>query len=142
MKNLLAKGSVVLHDDRHIKKRHIGLFAANLTDVIRGRAKPRRSPTNHLFLSPHRSQSPPPRKYSSYSDAVRKFSPGDHHQPTHQRQQQQSPSMPYFQSQAHQPASSSITNWQLPVHPDNGNVSQVELPKELLSFFRFIKSFI
>ena len=71
--NLLAKGSVVLHDDRHIKKRHLGLFAANMTDAIRGRAKPTRSLTNHLFRSPHRSQSPPPRKYSSYSDAVRKF---------------------------------------------------------------------
>ena len=41
-----------------LKKRHLGLFAANLTDAIRRRAKPTRSPTNHLFRSPHRSQSP------------------------------------------------------------------------------------
>ena len=34
--NLFAYGSDVLHDDRHIKKRHIGLFATNLINAVRG----------------------------------------------------------------------------------------------------------
>ena len=34
--NLFAYGSDVLHDDRHIKKRHIGFFATNLINAVRG----------------------------------------------------------------------------------------------------------
>ena len=32
-KNLFAYGPDVLHDNRHIKKRHIGLFATNLINA-------------------------------------------------------------------------------------------------------------
>ena len=44
----------VLHDERHLKKRHIGLFAANLVNTIRGRAK---QPRPFQKQVPH---SPPP----------------------------------------------------------------------------------
>ena len=37
--NLFAEGIDLLHDTKHIKRRHIGLFAANLIDAIRGRAR-------------------------------------------------------------------------------------------------------
>ena len=33
--NLFTYGPDVLHDDRHIKKRHIGLFATNLINAVR-----------------------------------------------------------------------------------------------------------
>lgn len=35
--NLFAEGIDLLHDMKHIKRRHIGLFASNLTAAIRGR---------------------------------------------------------------------------------------------------------
>jgi len=41
--NIFSKGLDTLHDSKHLKKRHLGLFAANLVAAIRGRAKPPRS---------------------------------------------------------------------------------------------------
>ena len=55
--NIFSKGLDVLHDNKHLKKRHLGLFAANLVAAIRGRAKPRRSDPNQLFRSPSPSGS-------------------------------------------------------------------------------------
>ena len=37
------KGFDILHDSKHLKKRHLGLFVANLVAAIRGRTKPPRS---------------------------------------------------------------------------------------------------
>ena len=41
--NLFAYGPDVLHDNRHIKKRHIGLFATNLINAVRGKIRPTRA---------------------------------------------------------------------------------------------------
>ena len=38
MMNLFTKGMDVLHDDRHIRKRHIGLVATNLINTVRGKS--------------------------------------------------------------------------------------------------------
>jgi len=62
-----------MHDNKHIKKKHLGLFVANLVKVIRGKPKPLRPPSRQLFTTP---QSTLPglglgRKYNSYSDALR-----------------------------------------------------------------------
>lgn len=37
--NLFSKGPDLMHDTKHIKKQHLGLFTANLVEAIRGRAK-------------------------------------------------------------------------------------------------------
>jgi len=41
--NLFSKGPDVMHDTKHIKNQHLGLFAANLVEAIRGRAKKARA---------------------------------------------------------------------------------------------------
>ena len=70
-KNLFAYGPDVLHDDRHIKKRHIGLFATNLINAVRGKIRPTRAlcPRN-TFTPIQRPPSSPMGKYTSYSNAV------------------------------------------------------------------------
>lgn len=41
--NLFSKGPDLMHDTKHTKKQHLGLFAANLVEAIRGRAKKARA---------------------------------------------------------------------------------------------------
>ena len=120
--NVFSKGLDVLHDAKHLKKRHIGLFAANLVEAIRGRARPTRPPSNHLPRPPFPPQfTPPHEKYGSYSDAVKNFGRGGHHTPQPPQQNQPPPLLDYRPSQVLQPASSRpVTNWQFPARPDNG----------------------
>ena len=69
--NVFSKGLDVLHGAKHLKKRHIGLFTANLVDAIRGRARPTRPPSNDLSCSPFLPQfTSLHKKYGSYSNAV------------------------------------------------------------------------
>ena len=87
--NLFAEGIDLLHDTKHIKRRHIGLFAANLIDAIRGRARQTRySPkvVNHVNRSPRRQV--PKNKYSSYSQALQSTPAGDYQIPNSQPRQQ------------------------------------------------------
>ena len=49
--NIFSKGTKVLHDRKHLKKRHLGLFAANLKVAIRGRGKPPRANSSQLYRS-------------------------------------------------------------------------------------------
>lgn len=137
-----------MHDHQHIKKKHLGLFAANLVEVIRGRAKPLRFPLRQLFTTP---QSTLPGlelcgKYNSYSDALRNVHSRDYNafcqQCQPQQQQQQTfdyPQLPLLQ----QPPSTSSASWHLPAGPDNGNNSPVEMNHQRnISFLKLIKSFI
>ena len=66
--NLFAEGIDLLHDTEHIKRRHIGLFAANLIDAIRGRARQTRcnpKVVNCVNRSPRRQvRTAPKNKYS------------------------------------------------------------------------------
>ena len=50
--NLFAYGPDVLHDDRHIKKRHIGLFATNLINAVRGKLERRVPFVQEIHLRP------------------------------------------------------------------------------------------
>ena len=120
--NVFSKGLNVLHDAKHLKKRHIGLFAANLIEAIRGRARPTRPPSNHLPRPPFPPQfTPPQEKYGSYSDAVKNFGRGGHRTPQPPQQNQPPPLLDYRPSQVLQQASSRpVTNWQFPVGHDNG----------------------
>ena len=63
--NLFAEEIDLLHDTKHIKRQHIGLFASNLIDVIHGRTRKMR------YI---RSQSPPwpvpPERPLSYSHVL------------------------------------------------------------------------
>ena len=52
--NIFSKGLDVLHDNKHLKKRHLGLFAANLVAAIRGRAN---KPPRSVPSQPNRSSS-------------------------------------------------------------------------------------
>ena len=58
----------------------------------------------------------------------------DNHQSSHFERQQQPPALqipPHF-----------TTGWQMPSKPHQGKDSHVELPQELISFFRIIKSLL
>ena len=113
------------------------IFAANLVEAIRGRTRPARLLTSQT-RPPRRQQSEtvpgtvPHGTYASYSSAVKGIPVGvSSHQQAPQSQQQvnrlygQSPNNPMNNS----------------VDPQNRDAT-VEVPKELISFFRFIKSFI
>ena len=69
--NLFAYGPDVLHDNRHVKKRHIGLFATILINAVGGKIRPTRALRPRNTFTP--IQRPPPSpmgKYTSYSNAV------------------------------------------------------------------------
>ena len=167
--NIFSKGTDILHDIKHLKKRHLGLFAANLVAAVRGRAttktvrsspKPVHRPppptSRPLYTTPMevpgflthtvknsqtgafptpRTQQPPPlyssyvsssEGYSSYSDAVK-------HGHT-----------------SRDPLPSNIQNSPLPTtinspaspQPNQSDRTGVEIPKELVSFLRFIKTLL
>ena len=69
--NLFTNHLHILHDHKHILKRHIGLFAKNLKDAIHGRVQKRTTtPTN---TTPSLGISPRP--HTSYSNAVKNTPP-------------------------------------------------------------------
>ena len=53
--NIFSKGTDILHDIKHLKKRHLGLFVANLVAAVRGRAT-----TKTVRSSPNPVHRPPP----------------------------------------------------------------------------------
>ena len=149
--NVFSKGLEALHDDKHLKRRHIGLFAANLVDAIRGRTRPPRSPSSHDHLPRQTSQpqSTPFENYASYSDVVKNFSNSGHRTLPSQRMHQplpqhQPPPPDYLPPQIHQSASGAppVTKWQLPANPENGKDPPVDIPRELISLLRLIKSYV
>ena len=92
--NIFAKGPDVLHDNRHLRKRHIGLFA-NLVEVIHGRTRPAQLLTTQTRS--RRSQQSetvpltvPLGTYASYSSAVKSF-------PTEVSCQERAPYIPQCQ---------------------------------------------
>ena len=149
--NVFSKGLEALHDDKHLKRHHIGLFAANLVDAIRGRTRPPRSPSSHDHLPRQTSQpqSAPFENYASYSDVVKNFSNSGHRTLPSQRMNQplpqhQPPPPVHLPPQIHQSASGAppVTKWQLPANPENGKDPPVDIPRELISLLRLIKSYV
>jgi len=188
--NIFSKGLNIFSDNKHLKKRHLGLFTANLVAAIRGRAKPPRSAPSQLHRSspsssrslyttplehhdfpsnadnsghnrayptPEPQQQPPPLRppytsslegYSSYSNAV--------------RNDQDRQNLPPFANAAAttKPTTLHLQNGPPPtMHPTGhlepnssaslqndqsgaSNTSGVEMPNELVSFLRFIKTFL
>ena len=78
--NLFANQLIILRDNKHILKRHIGLFAKRLKDAIHGRLRQRQ----HQFVSPHYPNTP--LRHTSYRSAVKN-----------------TPSHSYFGPQTHPP---------------------------------------
>ena len=145
--NLFAEGIDLLHDTKHIKRRHIGLFAANLIDAIRGRARQTRynpKVVNHVNRSPRRQV--PKNKYSSYSQALQNTPAGDYQIPNSQpRQQSKQPALSgshHHQTQLLDQPRPLQDNVQTLHKPDASKGSGLEIPKGLISFLRFIKTFI
>ena len=141
--NFFAYGPDVLHDDRHIKRCHIGLFATNLINVISGGVRPMQEHSSRPKYKTHnlpnqRPPKPPVGKYTTYSNAghntqFRQFpqqAPGpeyvQHQQPTFRREQL--PSFPH-ENQEHEQISYNL------------NFNKDAIPNEI-SFLRFIKSYI
>ena len=54
--NLFANQLNILHDNKHILKRHIGLFAKNLKDAIHGRIRPRTATSSNDRQSKEHNQ--------------------------------------------------------------------------------------
>ena len=81
--NLFANQLNILHDNKHILKRHIGLFAKNLKDAIHGRTRPRTATSSNAppiqRASPNQPASPQgPNtvlRHASYSNAVKNTLP-------------------------------------------------------------------
>ena len=63
--NLFANQLNILRDNKHILKRHTGLFTKNLKDAIHGRLRQRQ----HQFVSPNYPNTP--LRHTSYSSAVK-----------------------------------------------------------------------
>ena len=167
--NIFSKGTDILHDIKHLKKRHLGLFAANLVAAVRGRAttktvrsspnpvhRPPPPTSRPLYTTPMevpgflthtgknsqtrayptpRTQQPPP-LYSSYvssSDGYSSYSDAVKHGHT-----------------SRDPLPSHIQNSRLPTtinspaspQPNQSDMTGLEIPKELVSFLRFIKTLL
>ena len=75
--NLFANQPNILHDRKHILKRHIELFAKNLKDAIQGRVQ-RRTPQNHPASPQGRS---PLLRHASYSNVIKNTPPHTSHWP-------------------------------------------------------------
>ena len=70
--NLFSNQQNILKDNKHLLKRHIGLFAKNLKDAIHGRVRrtaARNQPESQLL------------RHASYSNAVKNTPPYTHHWP-------------------------------------------------------------
>ena len=98
--NIFSKGLDTLHDNKHLKKRHLGLFAANLVAAIRGQGKPPRAAPSQLHRSsPSSSRSlytTPLEHHAFPSNAVK---PGHKRAyPTPESQQQPPPLRPPYTS--------------------------------------------
>ena len=123
--NLFAYGSDVLHDDRHIKKRHTSLFATNLINAVRVKIRPTRAlrPRN-TFTSTQRPPSSQMGKYTSYNNAVQNNKVRLFSQQTPPAEYQETRS-PFFREKVEQ-----------------GKRYYDAIPNELISFLRFIKSYL
>ena len=95
-----SKGLDTLHDNKYLKKKHLGLFAANLVAAIRGRAKPPRSAPSQLHRSSPSSSrllyTTPLEHHAFPSDAVN--SGHNRAYPTPESQQQPPPLRPPYTS--------------------------------------------
>ena len=166
--NIFSKRTDTLHDIKHLKKRHLGLFAANLVAAVRGRATTktvRSSPnpvhhppsTSHplyttpmevpsflthtvknsqtrAYSTPRTQQSPPlcssyvscSKGYSTYNDAVK-------HGHTSRD--------PLPSDIQNSPLPTTINSFASP-QPNQSGMTGVEIPRELVSFLRFIKTLL
>ena len=147
-------------DNKHILKRHIGLFAKNLKDAIHGRVRrpaARNQPESQLL------------RHASYSNAVKNKPPYTHHWP--RNLQTQPPLIPLVKPPA--PHQTYTANTQIPPAPhqagphpfpetphqtlpqaaklvttceetpsSRNNMANAQLPQEIISFLRFVKSYI
>jgi len=120
--NLFAYGPDVLHDDRHIKKRHIGLFAKNLINAVRGKIRPTFALRPKNTFTP--SQRPPMGKYTSYSNAIQNNQVRLFSQQTPPAEYQEKRS-PFLREKR-----------------EEGQRYNDAIPNELISFQRFIKSYL
>ena len=139
--NLLAGGSDVLHEPKHIKRQYIGLFAANLIAAIRGRASNSRY---SQIRSTRHQRSSPADMHPTYSHVLQSSQARGNQNPN------SSNSPPYFQRQ--QPFLQRTNQYRQPPHTPRENDQTLasgvskdagfDIPTELISFFRFVKSFI
>ena len=123
--NLFAYGPEVQDDDRHIKKRHIGLIATNLINAVLGKIRPTRAlcPRN-TFTPTQRPPSSPMGKYTSYSNAVQNNYVRVFSQQTPPAEYQETCS-PFLRDKK-----------------GNKEKNYDAIPNELISFLRFIKSYL
>jgi len=167
--NIFSKGTDILHDTKHLKKRHLGLFAANLVAAVRGRAKTKtlRSPSNPVHHSPPSTSRPqyttPMEVPGFFSHAVKNSQNRTYPTP---RTQQPSPLCSSYvnpsegypsysdavkhSQTSRDPLPSNIQNSPLPTivnssashQPNQSGMTGVEIPKELVSLLRFIKTLL
>ena len=114
--NIFSKGTEVLHDRKHLKKRHLGLFAANLKAAIRGRGKPPRANSSQLYRSSlsssHSFHTSPSEGYLPSSNGVGNIHSQVHHTSRETQQQALPTRLPYTNSLAHASYSNAVKNGQ------------------------------
>ena len=147
-----------------MKRRHIGLFATNLINAIRGGVRSTQGNNSRRKYITHNlpNQRPPTSpmgKYPTYSKTIqntqfRPFpqqTPGpehvQHQQPAFRREQQQTPGLEYVQHQQptfrrEQLSSFPHENREHEQTSYNLNSNKDAIPNEIISFLRFIKSYI
>ena len=106
----------MLHDRKHLKKRHLGLFAANLKAAIRGRGKPPRANSSQLYRSSlsssHSFHTSPSEGYLPSSNGVGNIHSQVHHTSRETQQQALPTRLPYTNSLAHASYSNAVKNGQ------------------------------
>ena len=161
--NLFANQPNILYDHKHILKRHIGLFAKNLKDAIHGRAQ-RRTPRNHP-ASPQGGS--PLLHHTSFSNTIKNTPSHTYHWPNDPQtrpqamplvkprlQQQVTPApqqaapnqtlaAPHqYPNAPHQtlPHAGKMETAREETHPSSSVTNTI--PQEIISFLRFVKSFV
>ena len=166
--NIFSKGTDILHDIKHLKKRHLGLFAANLVAAVRGRAttktvrsspnpvhRPPPSTSRPLYTMPmevpgfltHTVKNSQTRAYPDSEDTTASPFCSFYVVSSSERYSYYSDAVKHGHT-SRDPLPSNVQNSPLPTtikssaspQPNQSGMTGVEIPKELVSFLRFIKT--
>ena len=112
--HISSLGYLWLRDRKHLEKRHLGLFAANLKAAIHGRGKPPHANSSQLYRSSlsssHSFHTNPSEGYLPSSNGVRNIHSQVHQTSRETQQQPLPPRLPYTNSLAHVSYSNAVKN--------------------------------
>ena len=153
--NLFKNDTNFLRDNKHILKRHIGLFAKNLKDAIHGRLQSRSIPPPRPVQDPPNNvvspEPPSMMHHASYSHVLQNGSPQGQPWPFyHQMQQPPKPSVReplqqqihLGQQGQHQFPATNAAKMATTPKESSPTCPETQIPQDIISFLRFVKSFL